>query len=155
MGRFFIILSLLTFVSCGSDATNEASNKPIVTNEAGTDGLDSVKSSVESQVDERMLDKHHQKEFYENLKKIESQYGVQWDFCTCVVKNDSINKAISKLVSNPKYSETELDGLIIRSDTIEKRCKSFISQDLSQTPTQREEHEAKIRKCLKEAGIKD
>lgn len=155
MRHLLFIAFTFLLCACGDDSTKNASGNGATSTEAHGNEIDSVKSTVVSHVDESMLGEHHKKEFYENLKKIESQWGVQWDFCTCVIKNDSINKAINNLVSKDHYSEAQLDKLIVRSDTIEKRCKSFISQDPSQTPSQREEHEAKIRKCLKEAGIKD
>lgn len=155
MKQLFYILIVLSLIRCGGEsagdkASNEAIKKPVPKSE-----IDSIKGEVSSNVDESMLGDHNRKEFYENLRKIEKEHGVQWDFCTCAIKNDSINKAINALLEKDNYTEAQLDKLIQRSDTIEKKCKSFISQDPSQTPDQREEHQKKIKKCLKEAGIND
>jgi hypothetical protein len=86
-------------------------------------------------------------ELQESIAKIEEKYGEQWDFCHCVVVNDSIDKAI-------KAGNTE-DALIERWDYVDKKCQAFRIQDASRTPEQRELHEKKVRKCLKEAGIKN
>ena len=93
--------------------------------------------------------KKNQKEFKENLAKIEKVHGEQWDFCTCVVKNDSINKAFSQPVSDAQF-----DRLSLRFDEIDQRCKAFLMQSPNVTPEERIKHEKKVRNCLKEAGIK-
>lgn len=85
----------------------------------------------------------------ESLIEIEKKYGEQWDFCTCVIKNDSINKAFSKPVS-----DSEFDRLSERFDVIDEKCKAFLVQNPNVTPEERVEHERKVKKCLKEAGIK-
>lgn len=82
----------------------------------------------------------------ESLAKIEEKYGEQWDFCHCVVVNDSIDKAI-------KAGNTE-DKLIERWDYIDNKCQAFKIQDPSRTPEQREAHERRVKRCLKEAGIR-
>ncbi len=86
-------------------------------------------------------------ELQESIAKIEEKYGEQWDFCHCVVVNDSIDKAI-------KSGNTE-DALLERWDYVDKKCQAFRIQDASRTPEQRELHEKKVRKCLKEAGIRN
>ena len=82
------------------------------------------------------VDKKNQKEFKENLAKIEKVHGEQWDFCTCVVKNDSINKAFSQPVSDAQF-----DRLSLRFDEIDQRCKAFLMQSPNVTPEERIKHE--------------
>lgn len=90
-------------------------------------------------------------ELNESIAKIEEKYGEQWDFCDCVVKGDSINKAFSK----PNLPDAEFDRLAARFDEIDEKCQAFRIQDANRTPEQRELHEKKVRKCLREAGVKN
>jgi hypothetical protein len=41
-----------------------------------------------------------------------------------------------------------------RFEEVDKRCKSFLVMDNIRTPEEREKHDKKIRRCLKDAGIK-
>ena len=84
-------------------------------------------------------------------QKIEKKYGEQWDFCDCVVKGDSINKAFSK----PNLPDAEFDRLAKRFDEIDEKCQAFRIQDANRTPEQRDAHEKKVRKCLRDAGVKN
>lgn len=79
---------------------------------------------------------------------IEKQYGVQWDFCDCVVKNDSIEKAI--LATD---DDAQIDQILVRMDEVDLHCKAMLAQP-NTTPEQRDRHARKVRKCLKEAGVK-
>ncbi len=74
--------------------------------------------------------------------QIEKVYGVQWDFCDCVVKNDSVNKAIETA------GDDDFDALLTRMDTIDKHCKEMLITP-NTTPDERARHERKVRKCLK------
>jgi hypothetical protein len=85
-------------------------------------------------------------ELKESIAKIEAKYGEQWDFCHCVVVNDSIDKAI-------KAGNTD-DKLIERWDYVDKKCQAFRIQDPNRTPEERDAHERRVKKCLKEAGIR-
>lgn len=89
-------------------------------------------------------------ELQESIAIIEKKYGEQWDFCNCVVKGDSINKAFSK----PNLPDAEFDRLSNRFDEIDEKCQAFRIQDANRTPEERDMHERKVRKCLKDAGIK-
>jgi hypothetical protein len=82
----------------------------------------------------------------ESIAKIEEKYGEQWDFCHCVVINDSIDKAIKGGDSS--------DKLMARWDVVDKKCQVFRIQDPNRTPEQRDAHERRVKKCLKEAGIR-
>jgi len=88
-------------------------------------------------------------ELKESIEKIEKKYGEQWDFCNCVVKGDSINKAFAK----EGLPDAEVDRLMKRFDVIDEKCQAFRIQDANRTPEQRELHEKKVRKCLREAGV--
>jgi hypothetical protein len=85
-------------------------------------------------------------ELKESIAKIEKKYGEQWDFCHCVVVNDSIDKAIKGGNSD--------DKLMARWDIVDKKCQAFRIQDPARTPEEREAHEKRVRKCLKAAGIR-
>ena len=89
-------------------------------------------------------------ELNESIVKIEEKYGEQWDFCDCVIKGDSINKAFSK----PNLPDLDFERLSKRFDVIDQKCQAFRIQDANRTPEQREMHERKVKKCLREAGVK-
>ncbi len=84
-----------------------------------------------------------------SMKLITQKYGEQWDFCDCVVKGDSLNKALK----NEKLSDQELDKLLKRFDEIDIKCQAFKIIDPTRTPKERAVHEKKVKKCLKEKGI--
>ncbi|MCH2230444.1 MAG: hypothetical protein MK105_08875 [Crocinitomicaceae bacterium] len=111
---------------------------------------DSIEKEIISDYDMSTVDKKNSAEFKENLVKIEKEFGEQWSFCDCVVKGDSINKAFM----NPNLPDDEFDRLASRLDEIDEKCQAFRIQNPSGTPEERAEHEKKVRKCLKVAGIK-
>lgn len=76
--------------------------------------------------------------------QIEKVYGKQWDFCDCVVKNDSVNKAIETA------ADEDFDALLVRMDTIDKHCKEMLTAP-NTTPEERDKHKRKVRKCLKDS----
>jgi hypothetical protein len=79
--------------------------------------------------------------------EIEAKYGVQWDFCDCVVKNDSIEKALMET-----EDDAQIDLILVRMDEVDQHCKAMLAQP-NTTPEQRDKHARKVRKCLKEAGV--
>ena len=89
-------------------------------------------------------------EFKESVDRIEGKYGEQWNFCDCVVKGDSLNKAIS----TGKLSDAAFDRLSRRFDEIELHCKVFKMQDPNRTPEERLNHEKKVQDCLENIGDK-
>lgn len=150
MKKLFVFITLISLFSCGSDHEvdnngSENDNDSIVK----TDKLDSLEDQIKSDYDMSMVDDKNSEEFMESLVEIEKKYGEQWDFCTCVIKNDSINKAFSSPVS-----DREFDRLSARFDVIDEKCKAFLVQNPNVTPEERAKHEKKVRNCLKEAGIK-
>ena len=80
---------------------------------------------------------------------IKKKYGEQWDFCDCVVKGDSLNRAINK----NNLSDEELDKLLLRFDEIDKKCQVFKIIDPNRTPKERAIHEKKVKTCLKKNKI--
>lgn len=151
-----LLFALLSFGaalnSCGGkDKTGE---KEVPTQEKPKtykDTLEMQKDSldIDSEYDLETVDREHQKEFMESLAKIENEFGEQWDFCTCIVKNDSINKASMKDLPDPEF-----DKLMDRMEYVDTKCQAFLVQSQSQTPEERYVHEQKVKKCLKNAGIK-
>lgn len=78
--------------------------------------------------------------------QIEKIYGEQWDFCDCVVKNDSVNTAIMET-----DDEAQIDLILTRMDTVDKHCKEMLTTP-NTTPEERDRHERKVRKCLRNKG---
>jgi hypothetical protein len=139
---FFV---LLLSVSCGQGDSKS------VDLDSTDDTL--VVESLEDALSKEVNDKKRLNdsiELKESIKKIEAKYGEQWDFCDCVVKGDSINKAFLK----PNLPDKEFDRLSKRFDEIDEKCQAFRIQDANRTPEERIIHEKKVKKCLRDAGIK-
>lgn len=83
-------------------------------------------------------------EYNKNLRKIEEQYGEQWSFCTCVLTQDSINRAMME----SDLSDTQFDSLFVLADEADKHCKAFLIASDMNTPEARLQHEKKVKKCL-------
>ncbi len=81
----------------------------------------------------------------ENHAKIVEKFGEQWDFCSCVIKNDSINKAFEK-----NLTDKQSEKLMARWEFVENKCKEFLTTP-NTTPEERLEHELKVKRCLKNA----
>jgi len=111
--------------------------------------VESLEDALSTEVNEKKR-KNDSLELKESIKKIEAKYGEQWDFCDCVVKGDSINKAFLK----PNLPDKEFDRLSKRFDEIDEKCQAFRIQDANRTPEERIIHEKKVKKCLRAAGIK-
>ncbi len=77
--------------------------------------------------------------------QIEKQYGEQWDFCDCVVKNDSVNTAIFET-----DDDDQLELILARMEVIDQHCKEMLTAP-NTTPDERAKHERKVNKCLKAA----
>ena len=76
---------------------------------------------------------------------IEEKYGEQWEFCDCVVKNDSVNKAIDEA-----ETDEDFDRVLARMEVIDQHCKEMLTTP-NTTPDERAAHERKVTKCLKNA----
>ena len=138
--RFILFFALITlFGSCSEPKKEkEVKEEPIEQEESLEESLKNAKAPVAT-VDSVELNK--------SLKKIEAKYGEQWDFCNCVVKGDSINKAFLK----PNLPDKEFERLSNRFDEIDEKCQAFRIQDANRTPEERAIHEKKVKKCLKSA----
>lgn len=83
------------------------------------------------------------------LRTIEAQYGEQWDFCTCVVKNDSINKAFIQ----DDLTDEAFNQLAARSEQIEQKCMAFLAAYQLNTPEARAQHEHRVNQCLQNEAV--
>ncbi|UKN02595.1 hypothetical protein K6119_03595 [Paracrocinitomix mangrovi] len=76
---------------------------------------------------------------------IEEIYGEQWEFCDCVVKNDSINKVVEGAGDDADY-----DAIFARMEVIDQHCKGMLTTP-NTTPEERDRHERRVSKCLRDA----
>ncbi len=135
-----LFVCCLIFVSCDS---NKTESTPI-------DKTKEQKEIVEKTTGDNLLivkekPKRNLKEKQVNHEKIVSKYGEQWDFCSCVQANDSINRASQK-----GLNEKQAEILMKRWEVVEVKCKEFLTNP-NRTPEEREIHERKVAKCLKDA----
>jgi hypothetical protein len=147
MNKYTYILFLLVavaFVACksGNDKSEEIS-----------DGIEIIdKDSLDPMLVEDTTKKSHEiKEHQENLKVIEKKFGEQWGFCECVVANDSIDKAVKKLVD---FESKQAEKLLERFEYVSTKCQAFLGMDANRTPEERIKHEKRVKKCLKNAKVK-
>jgi hypothetical protein len=143
--RYIVPFLLLMLISCGGNETNTEPTDELVQDSVEM-GLDDALKSADRKEKPAM----DSVDLKKSIKKIEAKYGEQWDFCDCVVKGDSINKAFMK----PNIPDKEFDRLSKRFDEIDEKCQAFRIQDADRTPEERALHEKKVRRCLREAGIK-
>lgn len=143
--RYIVPFLLLMLISCGGNETNTEPMDELVQDSVEM-GLDDALKSADRKEKPAM----DSVDLKKSIKKIEAKYGEQWDFCDCVVKGDSINKAFMK----PNIPDKEFDRLSKRFDEIDEKCQAFRIQDADRTPEERALHEKKVRRCLREAGIK-
>ena len=146
MKRLLFILTIISVIGCKSDGENDIVDEDVTDSVDIVEVKDSLDKVIISDYDMSTVDKENIKEFKQNLAKIEKIHGEQWDFCTCVLKNDSINTAFAKPVS-----DKEFDRLSARFDAIDSKCKAFLAQSPNVTPEERIAHEKKVKKCLREA----
>ena len=78
------------------------------------------------------------------IEKLEKTFGKQWDFCDCIHKTDSIQRAIE---SAGDMSDDDFDNLMTRFEDIDQHCKTLIASP-NTTPEERKRHERKVKKCL-------
>lgn len=134
-------VAILALVACGSNDTCKDCNKPKVEKDTIVDPMaEALKKDTVAVTDT--------KERTENHEKIVKKFGEQWDFCNCVIANDSITDAFEKTLT-PKQEEK----LMNRWDYVETKCKELTTFD-NTTPEERMKHEKRVNKCLKDAGLK-
>jgi len=139
----FLVLSLM-LISCGSNETCkdcEVENTRDTITEANN-----LQTALKDTATEK---KSVAVENKENHEKIVKKYGEQWDFCTCVVANDSINDAFEKGGMTPKQEEK----LMARWEYVDNKCKELLTTP-NTTPEERAKHDKKVMKCLKQNGLK-
>lgn len=139
MSKFLVFCLLINLLAAACTAEPATKRLAKQTNQeeqevVKTQGDDLVKTTVKSKTPLR--------EQQENLAKITAKFGEQWDFCSCVVANDSINQAARK-----EMTEVQYERFMKRWDEIELRCKAFLTVP-NTTPEERELHEAKVNRCL-------
>lgn len=139
----FLFLSLFV-ISCGSnEECKDCQIEKTIDTVAKTDDLSTVLKDTATE--KRAVSV----ELKENHEKIVKKYGEQWDFCTCVVANDSINDAFEKGGMTPKQEEK----LMARWEYVDNKCKEMLTTP-NTTPEERAKHDRKVMKCLKQNGLK-
>lgn len=134
-------LIFLIVVSCKNEPKHvENTNKNSDSTKINKDTLsDKVNSPKKIEIINEKTEKT------ENHAKIVEKYGEQWDFCSCVIKNDSINNAFEK-----NLTDKQSEKLMKRWEYVENKCKEFLTTP-NTTPEERVEHELKVKRCLKTA----
>lgn len=139
----FLFLALFA-VSCGSNETCKDCETEMTTDTIVE--ADNLEAALKDTITEK---KSVAIENKENHEKIVKKYGEQWDFCTCVVANDSINDAFEKGNMTPKQEEK----LMARWEYVDNKCKELLTTP-NTTPEERAKHDKKVMKCLKQNGLK-
>jgi hypothetical protein len=134
------ILTVLV-VSCSGEQKDQETLK--VTKKVVDTTATSKIPEKELKKDMKVIDKNTEKK--EGHEKIVAKYGEQWDFCNCVTKNDSINKALEKTLT-----DKQTDKLMARWEFVDTKCKEFLTAP-NTTPEERSKHEWKVKQCLKNA----
>ena len=138
-----IYLSLVTVFSLFSSCSGEGEIDETINTD--TLGLDTLIDTTLLDSSLFMDDSGYVNEELETNNIIEATYGEQWDFCDCVVKNDSVNTVLEEAGDDADY-----DAILARMDVIDMHCKSMLTTP-NTTPDEREAHNRKVRKCLKNA----
>lgn len=141
MNRIYLYLfsTLLFLVSCNSN------ENALPTEDLPVDSL-KVSDYIET-VDEEIVSVDivsNDPDVQEAHAEIVKNFGEQWDFCTCIVKSDSVNNALMEA------PDELFDKVMERSEYIDSKCKGLLIQP-NATPEDRALHEKRVKKCLKEA----
>lgn len=138
-----LLLSLTFLMGCKSDANNSADGE---IDSLNVDGLDTTANNIvtDSLENDTLVDEvvYKDPEVQEAHEEIVKKYGIQWDFCTCVQKSDSVNTALMEA------SDDEFDAVMERSEYIDSKCKGLLIQP-NGTPEERYKHEKKVKDCLR------
>lgn len=139
-----LLISSIYLVGCKSGSSDAVDGEIDSTNVQGTDSL-TANLNESSNEEDTIVDevKYDDPEVQEAHKEIVKKYGIQWDFCTCVQKSDSVNTALMEA------SDDEFDAVMERSEYIDSKCKGLLIQP-NGTPEDRYKHEKKVKKCLSE-----
>lgn len=147
--RFLTIIALFSVfgltASCGGEEKCEACEL-----EQNKDTITKPEEDMNAAIRDTAVEKKAVvQEMKENHQKIVQKFGEQWDFCTCVIKNDSINDAFEKGGMTAKQE----DKLMNRWAFVDSKCKELLTTP-NTTPEERAKHDKKVLKCLKEHGLK-
>ncbi len=134
------LLIIFGFLSCASD--NECKDCDLKTTEDTLEVVD-VNSALTKDTSTVPT-----KEIVANHEKIVKKYGEQWDFCKCVVANDSITDAFEKTLTPSQETK-----LMARWEYVDNKCKELTTTP-NTTPEERTKHEKRVNKCLKQNGLK-
>ncbi len=141
---FAFSLFALILVACNS----EEEVKKEAHDEHDTSAVDSTTIDTLTISDDSLeaqgYDVKEDEKIEENLEK---KYGEQWEFCDCIVRNDSVNKALETA------TDAQVDKIIARMDVIEKHCKKMLTVP-NTTPEERAKYQRKVNKCLRQNGLK-
>lgn len=137
-----IYLSLFTvcllLLSCNSNEEGQPSDD-LITDSLQVEGFIDSLQNEDIVVDVVSSDPDVQEAHEEIVKK----FGEQWDFCTCIVKSDSVNNALMEA------PDDLFDEVMERSEYIDSKCKGLLIQP-NATPEERAKHEKRVKKCLRE-----
>jgi len=136
--HLFLSITALILVSCNGNQ-NQPAEEVVV-----TDSL-LIVEKTDSLVQEEVIIKGVSKdpEIQEAQEEIVKKYGEQWDFCTCIVKSDSVNTALMEA------PDDMFDLVMERSEYIDSKCKGLLIQP-NATPEERAAHEKRVKKCLRD-----
>lgn len=146
--HYLIILIFFGLVSCTNNSldnlTNEEDVKTSTKEENEEEQEVSSPEPFQAQHNEPKAEVAKKQEVAEAQKEIVKKYGEQWDFCTCIVKGDSVNTAMME----DDIADEVFEQLMERSDHIDSKCKHLLVQPNS-TPEERDAHNKKVKDCLR------
>lgn len=137
------IFALILFACNSNQETKKEVSKKNDTTNIDTTVVDTSSMSEDS-LEAQGYDVKEDEKIEENIEK---KYGEQWDFCNCIFKNDSVNKALETA------TDAQVDQIIARMDEIEKHCKTMLTVP-NNTPEERAKYKRKVNKCLRQSGLK-
>jgi len=145
------IIAIYILVCCASSCTNDPAdtNKPGYVSDRLTKIDNQDELTIKSQLDSSSTATYIESEIKAATDEVEKKYGEQWDFCDCIYKTDSINRAIS---NNTQLSNDDFDKLMARFEAIDSVCKILITAP-NTTPDERKAHQRKVENCKNKFGI--
>ena len=144
-----LILIGITLCSCGAANQNETDPVDIDTTNRNTIENETYLDEGITMIDTLPTARFQKAEEEATAKHLEEKYGEQWDFCDCIFKTDSINKAIEGAT---ELTDNDYETLMKRFDVIDQYCKSLLTAP-NTTPEQRKRHDKKVRQCKEEYDI--
>jgi len=145
------LVSFLFLIACNTSSPNKSDvhSDTVAVIEIDT-AIVALVDTVSSELPDSLVRDGYVEETKELASVIEKKFGVQWDFCDCIVKSDSINKVMTDLEG---VSDEEIDVIFASWDEIDMHCKELITAP-NTTPEERSKYSRKVKRCLRNAGIK-